>query len=253
VAQMQKDEIELDPPVPKGPKGKKVRTLVAGVASRGRPSTGGATTVTSSVPNAVGTSPGAAIQPPSTPVATTTGSAHLPLGTQPPTTVPGSTATTTVPTPTLSHGTHNSLPKQVAAPTGGYHAQPALMSQSIDGPLPASSAVHSQNVPPPVIPPAQPAKSKKGVKRKADTTTPTANAFDPLFTPAEAKSAKISTRRESGRQIKKINKGMPSFPGKDKGIMQAYYWPFQPQRQTEDGLPFHQAVHPLMTASLSNQ
>nr|CAD7427964.1 unnamed protein product [Timema monikensis] len=253
VAQMQKEEVELEPPVPKGPKGKKVRTLVGGVAGRGRPSTGGATTVTSSVPNAVGTSPGAAIQPPPTPVATTTGSAHLPLGTQPPTTVPGSTATTTVPTPTLSHGTHNSLPKQVAAPTGGYHAQPALMSQSIDGPLPASSAVHSQNVPPPVIPPAQPAKSKKGVKRKADTTTPTANAFDPLFTPAEAKSAKISTRRESGRQIKKINKGMPSFPGKDKGIMQAYYWPFQPQRQTEDGLPFHQAVHPLMTASLSNQ
>nr|CAD7569546.1 unnamed protein product [Timema californicum] len=253
VAQMQKEEVELEPPVPKGPKGKKVRTLVGGVAGRGRPSTGGATTVTSSVPNAVGTSPGAAVQPPPTPVATTTGSAHLPLGTQPPTTVPGSTATTTVPTPTLSHGTHNSLPKQVAAPTGGYHAQPALMSQSIDGPLPASSAVHSQNVPPPVIPPAQPAKSKKGVKRKADTTTPTANAFDPLFTPAEAKSAKISTRRESGRQIKKINKGMPSFPGKDKGIMQTYYWPFQPQRQTEDGLPFHQAVHPLMTASLSNQ
>nr|CAD7396195.1 unnamed protein product [Timema poppensis] len=238
VAQMQKEEVELEPPVPKGPKGKKVRTIVGGVAGRGRPSTGGATTVTSSVPNAVGTSPGAATQPPPTPVATTTGSAHLPLGTQPPTTVPGSTATTTVPTPTLSHGTHNSLPKQVAAPTGGYHAQPALMSQSIDGPLPASSAVHSQNVPPPVIPPAQPAKSKKGVKRKADTTTPTANAFDPLFTPAEAKSAKISTRRESGRQIKKINKGMPSFP---------------PQRQTEDGLPFHQAVHPLMTASLSNQ
>ena len=45
---------------------------------------------------------------------------------------------------------------------------------------------------------------KKGVKRKADTTTPTANSFDPLFTPTESKSAKISTRRESGRQIKKV-------------------------------------------------
>lgn len=45
---------------------------------------------------------------------------------------------------------------------------------------------------------------KKGVKRKADTTTPTANSFDPLFTPMESKSAKISTRRESGRQIKKV-------------------------------------------------
>jgi hypothetical protein len=45
---------------------------------------------------------------------------------------------------------------------------------------------------------------KKGVKRKADTTTPTANSFDPLFPPTESKSAKISTRRESGRQIKKV-------------------------------------------------
>lgn len=41
-----------------------------------------------------------------------------------------------------------------------------------------------------------------GVKRKADTTTPTANAYD-YAPPLESKSAKISTRRESGRQIKK--------------------------------------------------
>lgn len=45
---------------------------------------------------------------------------------------------------------------------------------------------------------------KKGVKRKADTTTPsaTATAFD-YSAPIQSKSAKISTRRESGRQIKK--------------------------------------------------
>lgn len=42
---------------------------------------------------------------------------------------------------------------------------------------------------------------KKGVKRKADTTTP-ATAYD-YPTALESKSAKISTRRESGRQIKK--------------------------------------------------
>lgn len=41
------------------------------------------------------------------------------------------------------------------------------------------------------------------MKRKADTTTPTANALDPLYTPVENKPAKIPTRRESGRQIKK--------------------------------------------------
>lgn len=47
---------------------------------------------------------------------------------------------------------------QVAPPTGGYHAQPALMSQTVDGQPPPAGTVHSQSVPPPVIPPAQPAK-----------------------------------------------------------------------------------------------
>ncbi|KDR13641.1 Homeotic protein female sterile [Zootermopsis nevadensis] len=280
VAGMFKEEVELDPPPPKGPKGKKGRSNLGGSGSgqRGRPSSsssssgggggGGGGAVTSSVPNAVGASPSSVVQSsPAAPIATTTGSGHLPLGTQPPTTVPGSTATTTVPTPgsgSLSHGTHNSLPQQpywkkstgmklgdhgdkgmdpahkiqrlgsrwsknVAPPTGGYHAQPALMSQTVDGQPPPAGTVHSQSVPPPVIPPAQPAKVKKGVKRKADTTTPTANSFDPPFTPMESKSAKISTRRESGRQIKK------------------------PQRQTEDGLPFHQAALPLMSSGLSSQ
>ncbi|EZA59817.1 Bromodomain testis-specific protein [Ooceraea biroi] len=78
---------------------------------------------------------------------------------------------------------------------------------------------------PAVMPPSQPAKLKKGVKRKADTTTPTANAFDPLYAPLDTKNAKIPTRRESGRQIKK------------------------PTRQAEDGLvPYHQANMPLMGA-----
>lgn len=56
---------------------------------------------------------------------------------------------------------------------------------------------------------------KKGVKRKADTTTPMGSSFDgtgssgndyhtPNLTSTAPKSAKISTRRESGRQIKKV-------------------------------------------------
>ena len=122
VASMPKDEVELEPPIPKGPKGKKGRSNAGNVGGgqRGRPSastTTGGGAVTSSVPNAVGASPGTVVQSsPTAPVATTTGSGHLPLGTQPPTTVPGSTATTTVPTPgsgVLAHGTHNSLPQQV--------------------------------------------------------------------------------------------------------------------------------------------
>ncbi|KOX69116.1 Bromodomain testis-specific protein, partial [Melipona quadrifasciata] len=77
---------------------------------------------------------------------------------------------------------------------------------------------------PTVMPPSQPAKLKKGVKRKADTTTPTANSFEPLYK-MDPKNAKIPTRRESGRQIKK------------------------PTRQAEDGLvPFHQANMPLIGA-----
>ncbi|KRF93839.1 homeotic protein female sterile isoform X8 [Drosophila mojavensis] len=51
-----------------------------------------------------------------------------------------------------------------------------------------------------VIPPQQPAKMKKGVKRKADTTTPTANAFESPYAQMDAKAAKIATRRESNRQ-----------------------------------------------------
>ncbi|KAG1657201.1 Bromodomain-containing protein 4B [Nymphon striatum] len=51
-----------------------------------------------------------------------------------------------------------------------------------------------------------PAKVKKGVKRKADTTTPTNSSES--FMP-QSKASKISTRRESGRQIKKPTKDLP--------------------------------------------
>ncbi|XP_066999162.2 bromodomain-containing protein 2 isoform X2 [Anabrus simplex] len=242
VAGLPKEEVEIDPPPPKGPKGKKGRTAPAGTGQRGRPSSsssssGGGATVTSTVPNTVGSSPSAVQSSPVVPAATTTGSAHLPLGTQPPTTVPGSTATTTVPTTgALSHGTHNSLPKQVAAPTSGYHVQPAIVPLMDNPPAPTSSVLSQSVPPPPVIPPAPPAKVKKGVKRKADTTTPTANVFDPLYQPLDSKSAKISTRRESGRQIKKVVKDLPGF---------------QPQRQSEDGLPYHQSTLPIMSSGLS--
>ncbi|XP_029668063.1 homeotic protein female sterile-like isoform X4 [Formica exsecta] len=225
VAQMPKEEVELDPPVPKGPKGKKAGRVggpgVGGLAGstgagRGRPASGAAA-VTSSVPNNL------------TPSATSAGTTGVipmpPLGTQAPASVPGSTNTTTIAPPSsmgvAPMATHNSLPQQVVPPTTGYHAQPAMDSQ------PASAVPPPPQVPttPTVMPPSQPAKLKKGVKRKADTTTPTANAYDPMYTPLDSKNAKIPTRRESGRQIKK------------------------PTRQAEDGLvPYHQANMPLMGA-----
>ncbi|XP_076675194.1 homeotic protein female sterile isoform X8 [Andrena cerasifolii] len=224
VAQMPKEEMELEPPVPKGPKGKKagrVGTPVGGVVGgttgstgRGRPSSGAAA-VTSSVPNSL------------TPSATSAGTTGVipmpPLGTQAPASVPGSTNTTTIaPPPSMGvtpMATHNSLPQQVVPPTSGYHAQPAMDPQA------ASAVPPPPQVPtaPTVMPPSQPAKLKKGVKRKADTTTPTANSFEPLYK-LDPKNAKIPTRRESGRQIKK------------------------PTRQAEDGLVPFQANMPLIGA-----
>ncbi|XP_015114158.1 homeotic protein female sterile isoform X2 [Diachasma alloeum] len=229
VAQMPREEMELEAPVTKGPKGKKVGRVaplpgppapgavpgpVAGVG-RGRPSSGAAT-VSSSVPNSL---------PPTATTTGTTGAVPMPpIGTQAPPTVPGSTNTTTIAPPltisVIPMATHNSLPQQVVPPATGYHAQPA-----IEPPTPPVQPTPQVAAAPTVLPPSQPAKLKKGVKRKADTTTPTANSFEPMYPPMDSKIAKIPTRRESGRQIKK------------------------PSRQAEDGLvPFHQANMPLMGA-----
>lgn len=87
--------------------------------------------------------------------------------------------------------------------------------------LPGAVPVHTT---PPTIPDVgvMPNKAKKGVKRKADTTTPT-QAPGELYTPASGTplvgnssagggggdSKKISTRRESGRPIKKPSKDLP--------------------------------------------
>lgn len=50
---------------------------------------------------------------------------------------------------------------------------------------------------------------QKGVKRKADAMAPMiGNSNFESFSPGE-KMGKISSRRESGRQIKKVNKDLP--------------------------------------------
>ncbi|XP_017782486.1 PREDICTED: bromodomain-containing protein 2-like isoform X4 [Nicrophorus vespilloides] len=194
VADMPKDEYTVDLPTKGGGvKGKKGR--VSGGAGtpgtgRGRPPATVSSTVTTPVNNA-----------------------GLPLGTTPPATVPGSTATTTIaPPPTAvpiaaaaavaaaaaaaatAAATHSSLPQQI--PPSAYHMAQPLAGQIEQPNLPP------QVLPGTVMPPSQPAKVKKGVKRKADTTTPGASVFD-YNTSMESKSAKVSARRESGRQIKK--------------------------------------------------
>ncbi|XP_060069742.1 bromodomain-containing protein 3-like [Ylistrum balloti] len=85
---------------------------------------------------------------------------------------------------------------------------------------------------PAIVPPSQPIKTKRGVKRKADTTTPVVSSspYDPVFdpspkveklvspkvTPAKVLSTKVlpakvtPARRESNRQIKKPKRDLPS-------------------------------------------
>lgn len=87
------------------------------------------------------------------------------------------------------------------------------------------------SIEPAIVPPSQPIKTKRGVKRKADTTTPVvaSSPYDPVFdpspkveklspkvTPAKVFSAKVipakvtPARRESNRQIKKPKRDLPS-------------------------------------------
>ncbi|ELT92995.1 hypothetical protein CAPTEDRAFT_169335 [Capitella teleta] len=64
-----------------------------------------------------------------------------------------------------------------------------------------------------VLPPSQPTKTKKGVKRKADTTTPSAvfptAPYDPPYEPVANKPKSLNARRESIRQIKRPKKDIP--------------------------------------------
>lgn len=56
---------------------------------------------------------------------------------------------------------------------------------------------------------------KKGIKRKADTTTPTTPISGMTELPTSVltpKAAKIPTRRESTRTIKKPSRDMPEAP-----------------------------------------
>ncbi|XP_055640274.1 homeotic protein female sterile-like isoform X2 [Toxorhynchites rutilus septentrionalis] len=201
VSLMPKDEVEMDVPAPKGAKKKPVArqlappgTLVGSVpvatatatvtaataAARARPNSSLGSAVTSSVPPNTATATAATVVP-SVP----------PIGTLPPQTVPGSTNTTTTATPAALSAAHNSI----ATPVVPVMAKPVVPTTSPYIVNSSQSGIET------VLPPQQPAKVKKGVKRKADTTTPTATAYDPHYgTNLDPSNAKIATRRESGRQ-----------------------------------------------------
>ncbi|NXX59760.1 BRD2 protein, partial [Scopus umbretta] len=133
--------------------------------------------------------------------------------------------------------------------------------------------------------PTQPVAKKKGVKRKADTTTPTTTAIiatsgesSPSATLLEAKAAKIPVRRESGRPIKPPKKDLPdsqqhqtSKKGKlseqlkyCNGILKellskkhaAYAWPFyKPVDASALGLhDYHEIIkHPMDLSTIKRK
>ncbi|KAI1290345.1 Bromodomain testis-specific protein [Halotydeus destructor] len=133
--------------------------------------------------------------------------------------IPGSTnLPTTGIAPTITHSVTQPPPPPMGhqrAPNN-YHEGPNVAMRSSGSHLSSLKPMPGLNSggPPPLqpsipvlsTPPVhQPSKVKKGIKRKADTTTPI--SFDPTYTPGEPK--KPSTRRESGRPIKKPSKDLP--------------------------------------------
>ena len=100
------------------------------------------------------------------------------------------TTTQSIPAPT---NLHNSVPAPPAPPTPSAQlaAPPFMVSNQ-------STLINNVSVPP-----QQPAKVKKGVKRKADTTTPTTVAgFNDSGYPSVDLNVKVSTR---GRQVNKVS------------------------------------------------
>ncbi|XP_061502051.1 homeotic protein female sterile isoform X7 [Anopheles gambiae] len=172
----------------------------AAAAARARPGSALGAAVSSSVP------PLSAVPPGMGAASTVVAPSVPPIGTMPPQTVPGSTNTTTTAGPNAAvaaltaaaaavaavNTPHNAMGNPIGAPVVSKPSAPTNPPYMVNSSQPGMDTV---------LPPQQPAKVKKGVKRKADTTTPTATVFDPHYgTPMDSNAAKIATRRESGRQ-----------------------------------------------------
>ncbi|XP_075158831.1 uncharacterized protein LOC142232018 isoform X2 [Haematobia irritans] len=239
---MAKEEIELEPVTPRGGGKKKPRPASAKPSGANASLVGAPTTPaggSTRTPSGASTRPVSAMGGTVSSSGGTPGSTPgiPPIATVPPQTVPGSTNTTTT---ALAAGAPSTLlPGANILPASGVASHVSLVGSataaatgvvagavgvnSIDGGVAAAnpSALANTATAVPayhvnstaagveaVIPPQQPAKMKKGVKRKADTTTPTANAFESPYAQIDSKSAKIATRRESNRQ----DAGYPMSP-----------------------------------------
>ncbi|XP_071980792.1 bromodomain-containing protein 2 isoform X1 [Engystomops pustulosus] len=172
-----------------------------------------------------------------------------------------------------------------------YPSSPEVPTTVINLPHPAvlsnpmlKSMSSAQTLLPSVPAASQSASKQKGVKRKADTTTPTTTAIiatsgdsSPL-TPSDNKPAKIPARRESGRPIKPPRKDLPdsqqhqtSKKGKlseqlkyCNGILKevlskkhaAYAWPFyKPVDASALGLhDYHEIIkHPMDLSTIKKK
>ncbi|XP_076316448.1 bromodomain-containing protein 3-like isoform X2 [Tachypleus tridentatus] len=223
IAEMPKEEIEIPMPPVRGP-GPKGRGKKGKGGSRGRvPSTTAApnpvtfVSVAASMPNSLTSVPVSESQPaPYPPLLTTMA----------PVTVPGSTNTTTT------------FAATVTAPTPQIAQKPYAYSGVGDSFVPVASMTPLNESPPVTLHgttnhhlesvtqatsittvTSVPAKVKKGVKRKADTTTPSNSAtLDMLVyqTSNETKVSRMSTRRESGRPIKRPSKDLPDIQNTTK-------------------------------------
>jgi len=147
-------------------------------------------------------------------------------------------------------------PRSATAPAYQSPSKVAQLAATTPTPTPIASAVPPPNpklitnatVPvddikptPPVLPPAslplsQPAKPKKSLKRKADTTTPgnlvpTTNNVPPVtydtssYEPMKLGGKGQPNRRESGRQIKKPRRELPDEQGNVSDASQAQHKP----------------------------
>uniref|UniRef100_A0A8C4WWE3 Bromodomain-containing protein 3 n=1 Tax=Eptatretus burgeri TaxID=7764 RepID=A0A8C4WWE3_EPTBU len=206
VAEMPQEELELTPPAPKTSKGR-ARKASATAVSEAQSSTGQAqgTDVTSSEPTTPTTRPATSTR---TPRATTQQQAHSPPppATSPSPAVPRPSATvarTALPTP--SPPLPRALGPGPLASTGSGRAVPAGMVNT-----------------PPAIPSTPTVPKKKGVKRKADTTTPMATAPgdsgdaspSPSPSPGEPRPQKPSGRKEPLRSGGKGGlREVPDSPG----------------------------------------
>jgi CCR4-NOT transcriptional regulation complex NOT5 subunit len=116
--------------------------------------------------------------------------------------------TTATPAPSTS-APSTPAPTSTPTPSSTSHTQAPTSTPTIEEEMAAQSAMQGL--------PIQPTKLlKKGVKRKADTTTPTAVVpsapYDPPYEPASSgKTAKsiAAARRESSRPIKRPKKDLP--------------------------------------------